>query len=119
RAAGVPGALSPSQIAAESEEGNMTTTLNDIEERAHLYIDGKWVLPDSSQTIEVIDASTEQPFLRVPRATARDMDRAITAARRAFDEGPWPRLTHQERAEHLRKLGAGIKARGDEIARYW
>lgn len=36
----------------------MTTDLNDIEQRAHLYIDGEWVLPDSSETIEVIDAST-------------------------------------------------------------
>ena len=45
------------------------------------------------------------------------MDRAVAAARQAFDEGPWPRMTHAQRAEYLRALGAGLAARADDIGR--
>jgi acyl-CoA reductase-like NAD-dependent aldehyde dehydrogenase len=47
------------------------------------------------------------------------MARAITAARLAFDEGPWSRLTHAERAEYLRALGAAVQERGDVLSQLW
>ena len=47
------------------------------------------------------------------------MARAVAAARLAFDEGPWPRMTHAERAEYLRRLGAGLAARADDIEQIW
>ncbi|MFY1650739.1 aldehyde dehydrogenase [Solwaraspora sp. WMMB762] len=83
------------------------------------YIDGRWVEPSSDAMIEVIDSATEEPFLRVAAAQQPDMDRAIAAARRAFDEGPWPRLSHGERADYLRKLATGIKARTEDFAGVW
>ncbi len=83
------------------------------------YIGGEWVEPSSNATIDVIDAATEEPFLRVPAARAEDMNRAIGAARRAFDEGPWPRMTHAERAVYLRKLAAGIADRAEDLAHVW
>ena len=66
------------------------------------FIGGEWVDPSSSSTFDVVDSATEELFFRVAEAQAPDMDRAVAAARAAFDEGPWPRMTHAERAEYLR-----------------
>jgi aldehyde dehydrogenase (NAD+) len=83
------------------------------------YIGGQWVTPSSSDTINVIDSHTEEVYLTVAEARAADMDRAISAARAAFDDGPWPRLTHQERAGYLRALGAEVVRRSADIAEMW
>jgi aldehyde dehydrogenase (NAD+) len=66
------------------------------------FIGGDWVAPSSGDVIEVTDSATEDVFLRVAEAQAADMSRAVAAARVAFDDGPWPRLTHRERAGFLR-----------------
>ena len=83
------------------------------------FIGGEWVVPTSDATIEVIDSGTEEHFFSVAEAQASDMDRAVAAARAAFDEGPWPRMTHAQRAEYLRALGAGLAARADDIGQIW
>ena len=62
------------------------------------FIGGEWVAPSSDATIDVIDSGTEELFFRVAEAQADDMSRAVAAARTAFDDGPWPGLTHAERA---------------------
>ena len=62
------------------------------------FIGGEWVEPSSDRAIDVIDAGTGEVFLRVAEAQAADMARAGDAARTAFDDGPWPRMTHAERA---------------------
>ena len=62
------------------------------------FIGGKWVEPSSRARIDVRDSATEEVFLSVAEAQVEDVDRAVAAARRAFDRGPWPRLTHAERA---------------------
>jgi len=80
------------------------------------YIGGEWVEPSSDATIEVIDSNDEQPFLRVAEATAADMERAVGAARDAFDRGEWRRLGHLERAGYLRAMGAALRARSDTLA---
>ena len=59
------------------------------------FIGGEWVTPSSDSKIDVIDSHTEQVYLTVAEAQAADMDRAVTAAKEAFDHGPWPRLTHR------------------------
>jgi acyl-CoA reductase-like NAD-dependent aldehyde dehydrogenase len=83
------------------------------------FIDGAWVTPSSDATIDVIDSSTEEVYFRVPEAQPTDMDRAVTAARRAFDEGPWPGMTHTERAEFLRGIAAGLRDRAEDIGQIW
>jgi aldehyde dehydrogenase (NAD+) len=83
------------------------------------YIGGEWVMPSTSATIEVIDSGTEEPFFTVAEAQEADMDRAVAAARHAFDEGPWPQLSHAQRAEFLRALGEGLAKRADEIGQIW
>ncbi len=81
-----------------------------------LYIDGKWVKPVAGGTIPVIDPATGETFHRIAAATGPDIDAAVKAARKAFDEGPWPTLSGKERASVLRKIAAAIKARQSELA---
>src|SRR6185312_2843850 len=83
------------------------------------FIGGQWVAPSSDATIDVIDAGTEELFFRVAEARAEDMSRAVGAARAAFDEGPWPGMTHAERAGYLRALGAAVQERSDGMAQLW
>src|SRR5258708_1812041 len=84
-----------------------------------LFVGGKWVSPSTSAKFEVIEAATELPLFSVSEAKEADMSRAVAAARGAFDDGPWPRLTHAQRAEHLRALAAGIRDRQGEVSRMW
>ena len=66
------------------------------------FIGGQWVAPSSDATIKVIDPGTEELYFTVAEAQAADIARAVGAAREAFDNGPWPRLTHEQRADYLR-----------------
>ena len=83
------------------------------------YIGGDWVKPSSPDEIDVINASTEDVFLRVAEAKAEDMDRAVAAAREAFDHGPWPQMSHAERASYLVKIAAALEERALEIGQIW
>jgi len=83
------------------------------------FIDGEWVAPSSGATVDVIDSSTEQVYFRVPEAQAADIDRAVTAARRAFDEGPWPTMTHADRAGFLKGIAGGLRERAEDIGQIW
>ncbi len=85
----------------------------------HFFIGGQWVKPSSSDQIDVINSSTEELFFRVAEAKAEDMDRAIAAARQAFDRGPWPRLTHAERADYMLKIAVALEERAHEIGSIW
>ncbi len=81
-----------------------------------LFIGGTWVPPSSPSTIDVISPHTEEVIARVPEAGESDIDRAVVAARHAFDHGPWPRMTPGERADLMTALLAQLQARADEIA---
>ncbi len=83
------------------------------------FIGGEWVKPSSDAMIDVIDSGTEQLFFSVAEAREADMARAVAGARQAFDEGPWPRMTHAERAEFLRAMAAGLRERGDDVGQIW
>ena len=83
------------------------------------FIGGQWVQPSSDATIKVIDSGTEELFFSVAEAQAADISRAVGAAREAFDSGPWPRLTHAERAGILRAIGAELARRSDDIGEIW
>jgi len=81
-----------------------------------LYINGEFVAPQSSATIDVLDPATGDVIARVPDANAEDVDRAVRAARAAFDEGPWKEATAQDRGRVLFKLAEIVRARADELA---
>ena len=83
------------------------------------FIDGQWVAPSSDATFEVVDSTTEQVYFRVPEAQAADIDRAIASARLAFDEGPWPSMSHAQRAEFLRGFASGLRDRAEDIGQIW
>lgn len=85
--------------------------------RSGLYIDGRWVNPVDGGTVEVINPSTEEVIHTISAADAKDMDLAVTAARRAFDDGSWSGLSGTQRAKYLRAIAAGIRERQTEIAR--
>ncbi|WP_102142153.1 aldehyde dehydrogenase [Mycobacterium hubeiense] len=71
-----------------------------------LFIGGRWEKPSTGQRIAVISPHTEEPIGATPEAGPGDVDRAVSAARRAFDDGPWPRLAVSERMEKIEKLAA-------------
>ncbi|MFI7609885.1 aldehyde dehydrogenase [Nonomuraea terrae] len=81
-----------------------------------LFIEGEWVNPAGTGTVDVISPHTEEVVGRVPDGTAEDMDRAVAAAREAFDHGPWPRMTFAERAEVIARLAAIYNERQSEMA---
>ncbi|ORM36193.1 aldehyde dehydrogenase [Williamsia sp. 1135] len=84
-----------------------------------LYIGGQWVQPHSTTSIDVVDSSSELVYYSVPNADVEDIGRAITAARTAFDDGPWPRLTHAERARVLLDIADAVEARIDDVVEIW
>src|ERR1700727_2534775 len=87
-----------------------------IRDYDRLYIGGDWVTPEGTETISVISPSTEEVVGRVPEGTEADIDKAVAAARTAFDRGPWPRMTPTERGEILRKVATQIAAEMDDLA---
>ena len=64
-----------------------------------LYIGGRWQKPSTGQRLSVISPHSEEPIGETPAAAPEDVDKAVMAARTAFDEGPWPRLMPLERME--------------------
>ena len=83
------------------------------------FIGGSWVEPSSSDVINVIDSATEELYFSVPEAKESDMARAVDAAREAFDRGPWPKMSHAQRAEYLRAIGEGLRGKADEVGQLW
>ncbi|HVH06817.1 MAG TPA: aldehyde dehydrogenase [Myxococcota bacterium] len=81
-----------------------------------LWIGGEWEKPSSGATIDVISPFTEQSVGRVPEAKEADVDKAVAAARKAFDEGPWPRLSASERADVMGKLQGALQSRAGDLA---
>ena len=74
-----------------------------------LFIGGDWVEPSSTAVFDVISPTTEELVGRVPEAQVADVDRAVAAAREAFDHGPWPRMAPTERAVVLTKVADAIR----------
>ncbi|MGA5037952.1 aldehyde dehydrogenase [Streptomyces capoamus] len=91
--------------------------MTELVEHGQLFIGGELTDPLGRDVIEVISPHTEEVIGRVPHASRADVDRAVAAARRAFDEGPWPRATLEERIEVVGRIKDGIAARHEEIAR--
>ena len=83
------------------------------------YIGGEWVAPLSDRKLELISPVTEECFLTVPEASTADIDRAVGAARQAFDHGPWPRLSPQERAKFVTAIGEELKKRLPALTDVW
>jgi aldehyde dehydrogenase (NAD+) len=82
-----------------------------------VFINGKWQPPASGETYAPINPATEEPIVEVAKGDERDVEAAVAAARKAFDEGQWPRMSPHERGRIVWKLGDLIQANLDEMAR--
>jgi acyl-CoA reductase-like NAD-dependent aldehyde dehydrogenase len=89
-------------------------TAAELQVREKVFIGGEWVEPSGSEPIEVVNATTEEVMGTVPAGDAGDADRAVAAAREAF-EG-WSQTSREERAGYLTAIAAGLGRRSDEIA---
>jgi acyl-CoA reductase-like NAD-dependent aldehyde dehydrogenase len=93
-----------------------TAAPNRVQSYDKLLIGSKWVEPSTESVIKVIAPITGELLATIPEARHADVDAAVAAARKAFDEGPWPRMTPVDRAAILARVGDEIKRRGTEIA---
>ena len=82
-----------------------------------LLIDGEWVDAKDGQTFDTLNPATEEVLATVAQASAVDADRAVVAARNAFESGsPWSRMTPRERSHLLWRIGDMIDERAEEFA---
>src|ERR1022692_2546507 len=99
----------------------MTVTLDrSVEELIaaprQLFINGQWVDAASGQTFDTPNPATVETLASVAEGGAEDIDRAVRAARTAFDDGPWSRMTPSERGRILWRIGDLILEHVDELA---
>ncbi|KAA0088402.1 aldehyde dehydrogenase [Paraburkholderia sp. T12-10] len=86
---------------------------------SRFYIDGQWVQGGSSASFSLVSPSTEVAFATARLADTGDVDRAVNAARKAFDTGPWPRMSGTERAACLRRMSEALGLRIPLLSRIW
>jgi phenylacetaldehyde dehydrogenase len=99
----------------------MTVTLErNVEEflgtPRQLFINGRWADAASGRSFETPNPATGETLARVAEGEAEDIDRAVRAARRAFEEGPWGRMTTSERGRIIWRIGDLINEHLDELA---
>jgi len=87
--------------------------------RSRFYIGGAWLRPHSARTVTLVTPATEQPFLDAPLADTTDVERAVAAARKAFDAGPWPRMSAEQRSQCLRRMSEALASRMQLLSRLW
>jgi len=81
-----------------------------------LFIDGEWSEAASGETYTTYNPANGEKIAEVSKGGRADAIRAIEAARKAFDEGPWPKMTGAERGAVLREIASGITAKQQELA---
>src|SRR5437588_5045702 len=86
----------------------------DVIKRDKLFIDGTWVPSAGTESIDVVNATTEEVMGTIPQGSADDVDKAVKAARKAFDA--WAETSVEDRAKFLQRIHEGLQARSDEIA---
>ncbi|MEE3853039.1 aldehyde dehydrogenase [Gordonia sp. LSe1-13] len=84
-----------------------------------IFVNGAWVTASSTTVADVIDSNDESVYYQVASAGFADMDQAVGAARTAFDDGPWPRMTHAQRAEFMRAMATEMEKRSAALADIW
>src|ERR1700756_4740693 len=90
--------------------GGITTEIPKQVRTYQMYINGEWTASQSSKTFPVYDPSTEEVIAQVPDAGPDDVNRAVAAAKAAFEDGPWATTTAQERGRVLFRLAEKIRA---------
>ncbi|MEV4644520.1 5-carboxymethyl-2-hydroxymuconate semialdehyde dehydrogenase [Saccharopolyspora sp. NPDC049357] len=88
----------------------------DLPKRIQHFIDGEFVDSLDGDTFEVLDPVSNKPYLEASSGKQPDIDRAVSAAREAFDEGPWPGMLPRERARVLNKIADIVETRNERLA---
>ena len=81
-----------------------------------LYINGEWVESKSNKTFPVYDPASEEIIAQVADANSDDVNRAVAAAKSAFEDGPWATTTAQERGRVLFRLAEKIRQNAPQLA---
>ena len=84
-------------------------------DKKKFYIDGKWISPSEPKTYKVIDPSNEEPCAEISLGNKKDVDKAVSAAKKAFET--WAFTKKEERLELLEKLYVIYKKRWAEMAK--
>lgn len=84
-----------------------------------VYIGGRWRNPTSNGQIRVIDSTNGRDFAHIAEAVEADIGKAVGAAREAFDQGPWPRLTHSDRGTYLEAIASEMRKYATEVGEVW
>ena len=79
----------------------------------NLFINNVWTSATSGEYLTLINPATEEGFGKADVGSEADVDQAVVAARRAFDEGPWPRLSMADRAKLVARFADEIEAEID------
>src|SRR5690625_3364008 len=87
-----------------------------LEEEKRLYINGEYVPAGSGKTFTVYNPATEEVLARVSEAQAEDIDKAVQAARKAFDEGEWTQMEAAERSRLIYKFADLLEENREELA---
>lgn len=85
--------------------------------RSQLFIDGEYVPATSGKTFSVLNPATNEVLTELAEAGVEDVNRAVTAARKAFDDGPWPKMKTAERAKMLRRFAELLVTHAPELER--
>ncbi len=89
-------------------------TAAEVQAKDTVFIGGEWVEPEGSETLEVVNSTSEEAMGSIPACTTADADRAVAAARDAFES--WSQTSLEERANYMSAISAGLAERADEIA---
>ena len=81
-----------------------------------MFIDGEWVSSESKKSFKTLNPETNEPWALVPEASAKDVDKAVKAAQKAF-EGEWPKLFPRERGNFLRKIGNQLRENAELLGK--
>jgi aldehyde dehydrogenase (NAD+) len=95
------------------------TLTSPIKNPDKFFIDGVWTAASGTTTFEVLNSASEERYATVVEAQEADINRAVAAARNAFDNGPWPRMAHAERAEMMEALANELDQLADKHAEIW
>ncbi|MCM1013797.1 MULTISPECIES: 5-carboxymethyl-2-hydroxymuconate semialdehyde dehydrogenase [unclassified Brevibacterium] len=93
-----------------------TSAPANLPEKIRHYIDGEFVDSLDGDEFDVINPVTNQPYIKAASGKKADIDRAVAAAKKAFEEGPWPTMLPRERARVLNRIADIVESREDELA---
>lgn len=94
----------------------MATKPSGLPDRIQHYIGGSFTDSIGKETFEVLEPTTNTPYITCASGQQADVDAAVAAAKKAFDEGPWPRMLPRQRAQVLYRIADEVAAINDELA---